>query len=288
MGNPIEPRNVCGVELPAPLPIEPRATAKTTAPSTVSPTTQTKPTTASFTKPTLPSPTKKPRGIHKSMADFVNGIERTRQNGIRSGLKRLETLSLEHTHMQEKKTAEIIKNADELIREDSWTYYKDIARCLSTTTSVLMGGALTASGNPWGGVLIASGLTSFVTQTMEKTNDGMPITGALAIAAAGIGSVYGTGAITEYGQLYAILQSSLSLASATTALGVEEAKTQREYITKELSRIQNALGVAEKDTQKITQEIGESARRVDAAADVSDSMRDYQRVVAQIAASSAA
>ena len=287
MGNPIEPKNVCGVEPPAPLPTALQTPATPTANSTLSSCKRAEVATR-LSKPQLPSPTQKQTGIHKSMADFVNGVERSRQSTIRSDLKRLKKLAVENKEMQKTKTAAIIKHADETIRADSWTYLKDIAFCLSQTTSVLMGGALTASGNPWGGALMASGVTSFVAHAMEKANAASATTGALSLAAAGMGILGGAASFNELGQVVKTVQTAFSLASATTKLGVEETKAQREYLAKELSRIEHALGVAEQDTRKIMNDTKEAAKQIDAASNVSDSMRDYQRVVAQIAGASAA
>jgi hypothetical protein len=299
MGYPIEPAHLGGIERPSEIPFEALLRTDPAKSSSVAPATKATPN-YTLSKPQLTPPKTAPRGAHKSMgsalASFVDSVETSRQSSINNGLNRLSALATEYTRYQSEKVEKMMQHADEVMQEDSWNYWKNIAYCLSSASSIVIGGSMVLSGNPAlvnaGALLAASGTTALFARSMEQAKVAPELTGTVALVSAGLGIAGSLGSsytdpLSTIKLVSGMSQAAISLAYGAATFGQNQATAEQKWLEGQLSRIQQDLNAGDLDTQKIIQDTRTTATQLNVDA-ITSSMRDYQRTVSRIAASSAA
>ncbi|MDN3507956.1 MAG: hypothetical protein P0S94_03430 [Simkaniaceae bacterium] len=232
-----------------------------------------------------------PPSIGKSLSKFIDNATDQQTKIADHNLEQIRRLTERMGKLELDKIHHVSQKAKEAFECDTWDFYKQVAYCLSSATSIIVGGSLCATGQApliyLGGSLIGSGIGTISAQFLEKQGVSKEICGAIALASAALGIVgsaggmmYTPGEMTKL--IRTIISAVATLTSGVTQYKVNDAQANMQEIESMHSKIQHELQQLGVESDASMNETGQSLQRLDGTRAIQNAARDYNEAVTEI------
>ena len=247
-------------------------------------------------KPKIPAPPVA-RSLAKSrvgdsLKRFIDAIVISQEKVATHNLEQVRRLTERMGELELDKIHEVSKKAEKTFEKDTWDFYRNIAYCLSSATSIIVGGALCSTGQAplmyLGGALIGSSIGSLSAQFLESKGVPKEVCGAIALASAGLGMIGSAGGMMyNPGEskklIMSIVYAVTALTSGMTQYKVNDAQANMQEIESIHGRISEELRKAGVESDISMAETQESMKRFDATRSIQNAARDYSEAMTKIA-----
>ena len=240
-------------------------------------------------KPRLPIP-ETLASILDDTTDMQATLAKNNTDATQAMLKRLEDL-------EQAKMKKLGERAEKVRDSNTWGFYKQVAYCLTSAMSIIIGGALCATGQVplalLGSALIGSGVTSIAAMILERNGVSREITGALAMASAGLGLVGSIGGILfnpggTVQLILTIVNAAIAIGTGVTQYNINQDQAAIQDIEKEQSKIQFALRELGLDVEQQTTDMINEVKRIDASRGIHGAARTLTNELEAITANTLA